>query len=102
MSAPLILNTYCPACKRKAFGFMVKLMLGPSRAFECPGCGESIGISIWPHLVGVAVFIAYVLASAFTDSPMTNGRFAGAALASVVLVWGLWFLQAPLVRKKEY
>ena len=96
----MILNTLCPACRKKAFGFAVKVMLGPARAVECPSCGESIGLSIWPHLVGVAVFIAYVLAAATTDSPMTNGHFAGALLASIVLVWGVWFLQAPLVRKQ--
>lgn len=31
---------------------------------------------------------------------MTDGKFAGAVFAALVLAWGLWFLQAPLVRKK--
>jgi hypothetical protein len=96
-----IANTLCPACRRKAFGLVVKVMLGPAGAVPCPSCGESIGVSIWPHLTGVAVFVAYVIATAMPDTPMTNGRFAGALLASIVLVWGLWFLQAPLVRKKS-
>lgn len=95
-----IVNTLCPACRRKAFGLMVKLMPGPAGAVPCPACGESIGVSIWPHLAGVAAFIAYVLYSAAPGSSMMNGRFAAALLAAIVLVWGLWFLEAPLVRKK--
>lgn len=95
-----IVNTLCPACRRTAFGLMVKLMLGPAGAVPCPACGESIGVSIWPHLTGVGVFVAYVLYSAAPNTPMVNGRFAAALLASIVLAWGLWFLQAPLVRKK--
>ena len=96
-----VVNTLCPACGRKAFGLLVKLMLGPAGAVACPSCGASIGVSIWPHLVGVVVFIAYVISSAMPSSPLTDGRLAGALLASIVLVWGLWFLMAPLVRKKE-
>lgn len=98
---PMIVNTLCPACRRRAFGLIVKVMLGPSGAVDCPECGESIGVSIWPHLVGVVAFVAYVLYSAMPSSPMRNGRFAAALLAAVVLVLGLWFLQAPLVRKKS-
>lgn len=96
----MILNTFCPACRRKAFGLMVKVMLGPTGAVPCPECGESIGVSLWPHLVGVFAFVAYVLFSAWPGSPMMSGRFAAALLAAVVLLLGLWFLQAPLVRKK--
>lgn len=96
-----VVNTLCPACGRRAFGLLVKLMLGPAGAVDCPSCGKPIGVSIWPHLAGVAVFVAYVLASAMPSSPLTDGRFAGALLVSIVLLWGLWFLQAPLVRKKE-
>jgi hypothetical protein len=95
-----VVNTLCPACGRKAFGLMVKLMLGPAGAVPCPQCGESIGVSIWPHLAGVTAFVAYVVSTAIPGSPMTDGRFAGALLAAIVLVCGLWFLQAPLVRKK--
>lgn len=95
-----IVNTLCPECRKPAFGFLVKVMLGPARAVPCPACGASIGVSIWPHLVGVLVFIAYVVASALPSSPLTDGPFAGALLASIVLVWGLWFLQARLVRKR--
>lgn len=95
-----IVNTLCPACRRKTFGLMVKVMLGPAGAVPCPACGESIGVSIGPHFVGVFTFVAYVLFSAWPDSPMMNGAFAAALLASVVLAWGLWFLLAPLVRKK--
>ncbi len=96
----MILNTLCPACRKKAFGLMVKAMLGPARAVACPHCGESIGLSVWPHLAGVAAVVGYVIVSATADSPMASGRIAAAVLASMVLLWGLWFLQSPLVRKK--
>lgn len=96
-----VLNTLCPACRKKAFGFLVKLMLGPAGAVPCPSCGASIGVSIWPHLAGVLAFIAYVIVSALPSSPLPDGPFAGVLFVSIVLVWGLWFLQAPLARKKE-
>ncbi len=97
----MILNTLCPACRRKAFDLLVKVMMGPAAAVACPSCGESIGVSIWPHAVGVVAFISYVLYSATDGTAMTNGRFAGALFGALVLVWGVWFLQAPLVRKKD-
>ena len=95
-----IVNTLCPACRKKAFGLLVKLMAGPAGAVPCPSCGESIGVSIWPHLAGVVAFVGFVLYNAWPDAPAMEGRFAGVLFASIVLVWGLWFLQAPLVRKK--
>lgn len=97
----MILNTLCPACRRKAFDLLVKVMLGPAGAVACPSCGESIGVSVWPHAVGVVAFISYVLYTATGSSPMMNGRFAGALFAALVLACGLWFLQSPLVRKKD-
>jgi len=83
-----------------AAGVIITLAFMPQAIRSYFGDGESIGVSIWPHLAGVAAFIAYVLYSAAPGSSMMNGRFAAALLAAIVLVWGLWFLQAPLVRKK--
>ena len=96
----MIVNTLCPACRWKAFDLLVKVMMVPSGAVACPSCGELIGVSLWPHAVGVVAFISYVLYTATDGSPMMNGRFAGALFAAIVLALGLWFLQAPLVRKK--
>ena len=95
----MILNTLCPVCRKRVFGFWIKLAIGPAGAVACPSCGEHVGVSIWPHLAGVLAFIGYVLYGATDGSLMENGRFATVLLVSIVLVWGLWFLQAPLVKK---
>jgi hypothetical protein len=94
-------NVACPACGKTAFGWLAKVLLGPARTVHCGSCGVIVGLSPLPLVVGVALFIAFVLVSGMPDSPFADGRKAIAVFSVVVLGWGLWFVRSSPVLKPD-
>jgi hypothetical protein len=45
------LATRCPGCDRAAIPLFAKLSAAVRSNVRCPGCGVSVGLSLWPRII---------------------------------------------------
>ena len=74
----------CPHCGEVAISFLKKAVCSPAKSFDCPECGEHIGISISGSITYMFVVIAAIKVLALLGLELWSAFSMGMVLCFVI------------------